>query len=156
MSDEEGAIWYHGTDTKKKCLSILRKGFKPYTYFTPYLDSAIGYGGKYVFAIYFEKAPTTYWEWRNGEIIPSDRILWVKKFSYSVEYLNKDAIKKMEDLIHLENNPGKTICSQCDGYGEHRKEKYRYRYIYQIGGGSFRTRRDKCIICENCNGTGVI
>lgn len=147
---------YHGTDTKKKYLSILKNGFNPYTYFTLYLDTAIGYGGKYIFAIYFDKIPTTYWEWRNKEVIPPDKILWVKQFSYTVEYISKAALKTMEDSIHLENNSGKIICPECNGYGEHRKEKYKYRYIYKIGGGSFRTRKDKCIICENCNGYGVV
>jgi hypothetical protein len=155
MSDE-GAIWYHGTDTKRKYLSILKTGFKPYTYFTPYLDTAIGYGGKYVFAIYFEKAPTTYWEWRNEEVIPPDKILYVQEYSYTVEYINKAALRKMSHSTLLHNNPGKTICPECDGNGEHRKEKYKYRYLYKAGGGSFRTRKDKCIMCENCNGYGVI
>lgn len=154
--DDEGSVWFHGTDTKKKYLSILKSGFKPYTYFTPYLDTAIGYGGKYVFAIYFEKNPTKYWEWRNTEIIPPDRILHVKEYSYTVKYINEAALKEQHHSDLLERNPGKIICPKCDGHGEHRPKKYRLQHIYKIGGGSFRTRKDKCNICENCNGYGVV
>lgn len=150
------SIQYHSTDTKKKYLSILKSGFNKYTYFTPHLDTALSYGGKYIFAIYFEKDPTNYWEWRNPEIILPSCILYVKKYSYTVEFLNKDEERRMHHSSLLENNPGKSICLECDGLGENRKDKDRYRYVFKIGGGSFRTRKEHCIICENCNGHGVV
>jgi hypothetical protein len=150
------ATWYHGTNEKRAYKSILKNGFDQYTYFTPYLDTALGYGGKYVFAVYFEKDPSTYWEWRCPEVIAPEKILYVKKYFFRVLHFNKFLAEMSHHSSLLEQNPGKSICPECNGSGELRKKKYKYRSIFEIGGGAFKTRKDPCIICENCNGNGVI
>ena len=134
----------------------MKNGFAQYTYFTPYLDTALSYGGRYVFAVYFEKDPSTYWEWRNEQIIPPERITHTKKYSFKVLQFNKSRAEEMHRAQLISENSSKVVCPKCSGYGELRVEKYKYRHVFEIGGGAFKSRKDPIVMCDQCSGHGVI
>ena len=67
---------------KKNASLILKNGFNEWSYFTNQMDSAISFGGPYVFGVLFEKE-FDYWQYRSPERIPVDRILFLKKFTFS-------------------------------------------------------------------------
>jgi len=50
---KKSRICFHGTK-RQNAYKILKTGFKKWTYFAKHLEDALGYGGKYVFEIYFE------------------------------------------------------------------------------------------------------
>lgn len=147
-------IFYHGTNTRKAYKSILKNGFKVYTYFTQYLDSAIRYGGKYIFIVdlNIDKLDSTQWEYISSVRVSVSEILYVQKYSLRLKYINKNLILKQKtDTLKLE---GKEICMYCEGRGEHRKRKYHYRYLKKPGGGSLHTRKDSMNVCTKCKGRG--
>lgn len=149
------SVWFHGTNDKNSYESILKIGFRKGTYFTPHLDTALSYGGRYVFAVYFKDDPK-HWEWITKKTISKSRILFVKKFSFKVIHFNKDECERIYGLQLLEDQKGKKICSECKGRGEYRLDKYKFRYIFEIGGGAFKTRKDPINVCKKCNGHGLI
>lgn len=143
-------LWYHGTDSYLKYRSILKNGFKKGTYFTPGLDSAISMGGRYVFAIK-SFSDSSYWEIISERHIPREEILYARIYWFRLTYLNKKATHAFSH-DHLEGPP----CPDCGGDGEHRPERFRWRYLKKPGGASFRTRRDRINVCETCHGFGYV
>lgn len=144
---------YHGTNVKNY-KSILKNGFNKGTYFSQELDSAICYGGKYVFAVALDdiELMETQWEYISSTRISVDVIEYIQKFSLKLKYLNKKLLFDI-DKNGLEAE-GKEICLNCQGKGEHRKDKYSYRYLKKPGGGGWKTRKDRVIVCKTCNGYG--
>jgi len=146
---------YHGTNDKKSYKSILKNGFNEGTYFTQYLGTAISYGGKYVFTVDIDVVLRPgQWQYVCSTNILHDKIMYVQKFSLKLKYVNNKLIIDLEK--RRRKSEGKEICTNCDGHGEHRKAKYIYRYLKKPSGGAWRTRKDKIIICEVCNGHGFI
>lgn len=149
-------IWYHGTQSRKVYKEIKRNGFKAFTYFTPYLETALSYGGKFIFAINLKKNPIDYWEWICPEIIKPDKILYIKKFWARLLYLNLLEHRKFHHQTLIEDKENASICSTCDGYGEIRKEKFCHLYLKKIGRGAWKARHDPVILCKNCSGHGYL
>lgn len=147
-------LLYHGTNSKRVFEIILKEGFKEGTYFTPYLNSAITYGGKWVFAIGEAKdRPGNPWEIIMQDPIPPERILFVHEYSPKLIYLNKEAMLRLRrDEVAADGN---VMCENCKGRGEHRDDKYAFRYLRGAGGGAWRTRKDRIKVCEKCNGYGL-
>ena len=134
---------YHGT-TEEAVDGILRDGFKVGTYFTNHFDSAVRMGGPYVFGIVFDKE-FAYWEWRNSEIIPPDRIAYVQR----VEMENVIYRPEIERLV----SGSKKIepCPRCNGYGELGYPEDGQHLL--PGGCSF--KHDRHIeTCPDCGGYG--
>ena len=147
-------ILYHGTNSKRIFKIIMKEGFKAGTYFTPYLNSAITYGGKWVFAIGESKErPGNPWEIIMPDPIPPGRILYVHEYAPKLIYLNKgEMLKLRREEVAAE---GKVLCEDCKGRGEYRSDKSSFRYLRGAGGGAWRTRRDRIHVCDKCNGYGV-
>ena len=116
----KGSTYYHGTN-KKNANKILKTGFKPGTYFTWDLHSALTMGGKYVFGIYFsdKKPKKDYWEWRNIKTIGPQKILYLRKFQIQCLYDNQKEQEKMSFAWKKEYY-GKNIvhCENCRGQGQ--------------------------------------
>jgi len=113
-----GSIYYHGTNEKNAKI-IQREGFKPGTYFTWDLHSALMMGGLYVFAIYLkDKDISDYWEWRNSEIIKPEKILYLRKFDIKCIYDNKIEKIRMKKLIVEMEYPEDIFCENCEGKGQ--------------------------------------
>ena len=143
---------YHGTDEVGHA-AIMGSGFKPGTYFTPYLDTAISMGGAYVFTIDMPDRPFSeeQWQFRVWEPLPLEKILYVQKFGMGLVYLNKEALleQKREACIR----EGKVMCEDCGGGGEHRSDEHAFRYLREPGGASFKNR-EPINICKTCKGRG--
>ena len=74
------STWYHGTDQEAARIIAL-EGFRAWTYFTPELASALGYGGSYVFRVRFAEPPSQRWQWCCKEPILPDRIIGFRHYS---------------------------------------------------------------------------
>jgi hypothetical protein len=148
-------IIYHGTN-RAAYKNILKNGFVPPAYFTPYLSTAICYGGPYVFAIEAPQDPLDSWEIIINDPIGPNQILYVQKFDQTLVYLNAEAVEMMHRKAIVEGGTDRILCVACDGYGEYRNPKYLYRYLKEPGGGSFKTRKDPINACVVCNGHGYI
>ena len=113
-------IIYHGT-TKENSEIILKKGFKTFSYFTQYLDTAMVQGGNYVFAVCTPQFPEDFkgWEWRNKKTIPPTNILRLINFSYEKLYFNDKLSEKIQKETSKENYPYKDwkFCKTCAGHG---------------------------------------
>jgi hypothetical protein len=80
-------IVYHGTDeaTAKK---ILKKGFKPGTFFALHLEDSVGFGGNYIFEVAVESASLpkpskklgTDWEFIATDRVPPSQIVQLKHY----------------------------------------------------------------------------
>jgi len=144
---------YHGTD-KAGYLGIMDSGFRPMTYFTPDLGSAISMGGAYVLAIDVPESDVgDSWQVRLKEPISPGRILFAQRFRLKLLYVNRDALidqnrKRLADK-------GKVMCEDCKGRGEYREDKYAFRYLREPGGADWKTR-EPIKVCEICKGTGWI
>lgn len=142
-----GSIYYHGTN-EENARSILKNGFKEGTYFTWDLHAALVMGGMWIFGIYLEdKSPEkSYWEWRNSEIIPPTKILYLRKFNIDCIYDNEKEKEKIK-IIHHKERYGENIihCKKCKGRGQTNK-------IPEYG----RLRDNKCDVCKSCGGFGCL
>lgn len=100
-------ICYHGTN-KTNADRILKEGFKPYTYFSRHLESALCYGGEWVFEVCFDetKVPDN-WQfiiktqrgpenivglkhYKNIELIKENKELRNKIFEYQLSRIEKE------------------------------------------------------------------
>lgn len=143
---------YHGTESLEAFKAIKKEGFKANTYFTPFLDTALSYGGEYIFAVDIEHKDYEVWEVIMREPVPAEKILYAQHFSFELMYHNKEALYNRDKARHEKD--GRTICDDCKGQGEYRDEKFSLRHLETPGGGSFRTREDPCISCNTCHGRG--
>lgn len=145
-------LLYHGTN-EEAFAQIIDHGFKEGTYFTPFLDSAICFGGPYVFTIDVG-FPVDLEKWQvRMPAIPPHHILYVQKFDLELVYLNKEALyERHKKRIESE---GHEICTNCQGRGEHREDKYAYRYLSKPGGGAWKDR-EPIKVCEQCRGYGYV
>lgn len=93
-------VCYHGT-SKENAEAILKTGFKAWTYFAKHLEDAIGFGGKYVFEVMFER-----------ELVPNDWQFMIKrklsnKNIVTLNYYNRiiclKSNKKLKDKIFKSN-----------------------------------------------------
>ena len=80
-------ICYHGTDSQEKADSILAAGFNEYTHFSDHLESAIAFGGLWIFEVIFEDPPKS-WQFVIWYRIPPERIISLKK--YDVETIQEN------------------------------------------------------------------
>jgi len=94
-------IVYHGT-SKEKAESILKEGFKPWTYFAKDLSEALMYGGGYVFEVVMEHkgAPEWFehfrcWQIMNRKHIPITKIITLRKYSREEIFANEKVRKKV-------------------------------------------------------------
>ncbi len=110
-------LWFHGTN-KKRADIILKKGFKVGTFFGKHMENAFWYGGKYIFVIFFEENPTEYWEFVSSKIILPSEIFILYVIGSDKLYYSKEVEKRNRYRFHKETNPGKKICTKCDGKGE--------------------------------------
>ena len=96
----EGLIQlYHGTKFKYIVQRILHEGFKPYTFFTTDLLSAIAYGDQYVFYVTFDKTEIPdNWQIRPSNIITPDRITQIAKFKITNIYYDRKATNKFRKI----------------------------------------------------------
>jgi len=99
-------ICYHGT-SKENAESILKTGFKQWTYFAKHLEDSLGYGGEYVFEVQFEKESLRdNWQFINHEVISPNRIVGLTK--YSPVELYDDA--ELRDKIFQSNLNAYDVC----------------------------------------------
>ncbi len=67
--------FYHGT-TKANAKIIEKEGFKRGTFFSTHLESAVGFGGRYVFEVSMKlDFKPTYWEYVSERRIPARQII---------------------------------------------------------------------------------
>ncbi|MGL4982249.1 MAG: hypothetical protein ACRC4W_05285 [Treponemataceae bacterium] len=135
---------YHGT-IKKYADIIIKEGFKDYTYFTPFLDSAINMGGEYVFSIYDKNVTDAMlgngeWQFRLSGI-KKDKIVSLIRYKAKLLYYDTDSHRKyFED---------ENTCKLCNGKGE----------IGHIDdgswllprGSSFHSRKKGLVLCPECS-----
>jgi hypothetical protein len=137
-------IWFHGT-TKKNSDSILVNGFKEGTFFAKHLENAIGFGGEYVFYVWFDDEPTECWEYVAFKPISVDRILGLRNFKLKTLYESKEVAKYIRKYLHKENYSNKIFCEKCCGQGELNDVSW------------FSLMRDReVVVCPECNGYGYV
>ena len=92
-------ICYHGTNKKNADL-ILKQGFRDGTFFARHLEDALGYGGKWIFEVWFceENLPKG-WQFTSNET-PPDRIIAV----YKLEKRKMLERGKLRDKVFDSNN----------------------------------------------------
>jgi len=139
-------IWYHGT-TKENAEEIAQTGFREGTFFTSDLSSAIFYGGEFVFHVWFDEDPTSYWEYVATGVISTEKILYLIYYSPELCIHNRECQRRIrEQSIKEEYIDGVTICEDCDGRGQ--EEEY-----YPLT----TSRKDYQITsCKSCKGFGRI
>jgi hypothetical protein len=147
-------IAYHGTSVTN-AKSILKTGLQEYSYYTPYLNTALGQGGPVIFIWYIldpwyrEAIKLGQWEFRNSKIIRPDEFIAV------VHYQKTKLVTYNKELKHklkLEENPN--ICPRCLGHGE-----LNYPddgHVYLPGGCSLKSINWKVERCPECKGYGII
>lgn len=97
---------YHGT-IKENADQILKNGFKKYSYFTPYLSTALSYGGEYIFIISDNNITDKdlgdgKWEFiYDKEIKPDDIIALVHYDKVDLIYYNIDILSKLKHWSFL-------------------------------------------------------
>lgn len=136
-------LWYHGTN-KEEANVILKEGFKVGTFFSKHMESALQYGGEYMFVIFFEENPTEYWEFVSNEVVLPSEILILHVIKSDKLYYSKEVEKRNRYQFHKEINPGKKICTKCEGKGE-------------LGDFDYgdRVKNRKVKVCPICKGHGV-
>lgn len=141
---------YHGT-TKENADSILKTGFRVGTYFTGFIDSALMFGGDYIFAVFFEKNLSEYWEWCNSKVIPPSKIIRLCAIHPEIVYTSEEMERAHHRLgkneWHKKNGLSPPVfCENCDGHGcmEKYSTYHRWRDI------------NKITICKKCNGHGIL
>lgn len=89
-------ICYHGTN-KAAVAAIWEEGFQPFTYFARHLEDAIGFGGEYVFevAFYTEDVEDFGWQFKALKVVPSDRIVSLRRYVVTQLYVDTDVRKKI-------------------------------------------------------------
>jgi len=89
-------LWYHGT-VRRNATSILKAGFAPGTYFTHDLESAIVYGGSYVFKVAFQfdaPADPEQWQITFAHVIPTSQIVSLEVFPKPrTKYVNEPLLQ---------------------------------------------------------------
>ena len=145
-------LLYHGTEDEKIFQTILAEGFKAGTYFTPQLDSAIVYGGRFVLTILDDGTMGDGWEVIAEMPVSGDRILYAHSFSRALAYVNDEALLDLKRR-QLEKD-GRAMCERCKGGGEIRTRDEALRYLIGTGGGAWKTRADSIVPCDECGGHG--
>jgi len=140
--------YYHGT-AKENAESILKEGFHDWTYFSDHLEDAIGYGGPYVFEVFFEQdmfeedlEECREWQFRWPEPIPPSEIHTLINYNPDGIHWNPDVEKRQYALLFEEEDPTFTVCERCGGRGQ--LESYPPWF----------TRKDKVTLCPDCGGYG--
>jgi len=144
---------YHGTNSYEIYEKIKKDGFKPGTYFTPFLDTAICYGGQYVFAVDLE-SDYNIWEVIINDQVSPDKILYIQKYDVKLLHHNRELSEKRHKE-RIEEVDGKIFCTNCDGHGEHITYSRSIEYLNKPAGGSFKTRTN-IDACDKCRGYGYI
>jgi hypothetical protein len=147
-------IAYHGT-TVENARNILKEGLKEYSYYTPYLSTALSQGGPVIFIWYildpeYQKAiEEGQWQFRiNKVILPDD-------FIAIVHYKDVKLIKyNKEKYFELQKTDNPNICHFCRGTGELNYPDDGHNFL--PGGGSFKNVNWKVKACPRCNGYGDI
>jgi hypothetical protein len=112
---------FHGT-IKKNYKSIMREGFKPYSQFTPYFNTAVQMGGPYVIAVDFPWITKKMlyeggWEFMNKEVIPPKLFEYAIKVDIKVLMYNSMLIQE-ERKQEIDADPDREWCETCKTYGE--------------------------------------
>jgi hypothetical protein len=149
MLDDLPTFMYHGT-TKEATLSILQNGFRPNSYFTIYMDSALVMGGLYLFKIWFHKNEHPNrgknWQYVSPIAVPKERIVWLRNFSQEIIYKNEPAEIEAKKECHSKLYPNKEFCDNCQGLGQLEK--------YDEFAGQWRNNLP-VTTCPVCQGHGV-
>lgn len=92
-------ICYHGTKVNK-CVSILRDGFRPGSYFALHLEDALEFGGSVVFRVIFDDAAhRNDWQFFIYETVPPDRIIAITEYVVHKVYGNP----KLQEQVFQSN-----------------------------------------------------
>ena len=108
-------IWYHGT-TEENATSILVGGFRKGTYFAKGLDSAIAFGGPWVFSVAFPKGTTSYsgWQITIWEAMGPERIIRLKKYEEELMYHDELAGQRVfASNMEAKDLAPPTDCAEC-------------------------------------------
>lgn len=144
---------YHGTN-QSNAMSIMESGFRKGTYFTPFLDSALVFGGEYVFAVWVkgDKFPGfgegDFWQVRISEDMSRDRIVSLVHYNVEMLYVNGD--------FNVRENWQREPCRVCGGRGEiHRNdmEKHAVAWLPKTH-WLHREARRNTTLCPECHGYG--
>jgi len=140
--------WYHGTSEEnyKKILACgyLQKG----TYITNCLESAICYGGPYVFKIPFYNGPPPNDGWQHR----IKRPLYIKNcceiFKCEKQLITENETVQLKIRKHDASvqYPGKKFCKKCKGRGQINDPKT----------GNVFKGGEPVVVCPDCNGYGVL
>jgi len=143
---------YHGT-TVENAEKILKVGLEEYSYYTPFLDTALAQGGPVIFIWYimdpqYGKAINKGgWQFRTREVIPPD------EFAAVVYYKDVKLIKYNGSLVYRQEkakNPD--TCRYCRGHGDMNYPDDGHCYL--PGGSSFKAVHWRIQTCPKCNGHG--
>jgi hypothetical protein len=147
-------IAYHGT-TLTCAKNILKTGLREYSYYTPFLNTALGQGGPVIFIwyildpLYREAIKLGRWEFRTEEIMHPDEFVAV------VYYQKTKLIKYNKELkyrLRFEEEPN--LCPQCLGNGDLNYPDDGHSYL--PGGSSLKNINWHIQRCQRCKGFGVI
>ena len=86
-------IYFHGTTSKKKAVSILKTGFRKGTWFANHLEDALHLGGRHIFLVAIEWQGKRAYDW---QICSANRISAKRIVEYVI--YDSNVIKKNEKL----------------------------------------------------------
>jgi len=109
--EEKQIIAFHGTN-KKRALAILKSGFAPYTYFAQHLESALEFGGSWVFMVSFKEVPDT-WQFLHKRRISVSKIKRLTQYRPIVRIGTQPHLtRKVDNKTESDNLKGKPLIPQ--------------------------------------------
>ena len=138
---------YHGTN-QANALSILDSGFRKGTWFAPGLDSALAFGGEYVFAAWIDELPCQdCWQFQIEEDWGADRILSLVHYHAELFYAGKETGHEHGQM---------SICPRCNGDGEVYEDETGRQAVSHLPRTHFLHVKAKrgAVLCPECKGYG--
>ena len=137
--------WYHGT-TRENAQEILDDGFRAGTHFARNMETALFQGGDFIFEVFFEEDPSTYWQWVCPEVVPVSEIHLLIQTSPVVLYRSEEVEIRIDTARWREEDPTYTVCMTCRGRGQMEDYPPLVR----------RRDRETCTACPDCHGYGSV
>lgn len=144
---------YHGT-IEKNVESIFQNGLREGSYVTPFLYSALSYGGPHLFVIDFPevtKLDSDNWEYVTPRTYHKEDIIAYLEFSVELKYHNVEA--ELQAKRKRVSREGHVMCEACRGDGQTNYPHDGHHFI--PGGGRWDSATSAPIVCEKCGGHGV-